>query len=72
MANINAIIADLESKITRNRAYVENALAAAKRAGHSYLTETVDAECERRMDAMDLDKKALERAKGSYSASVRA
>ena len=62
MASIEAIISDLETKIARNRQYVENALADAKRTGHSYLSGEVDRECTRRLDSIDTDKAALSRA----------
>ena len=60
--NINAICAELETKIARNRAYVESVLAAAKAEGRKNLTLSEDAECERRLDAIDTDKAALSRA----------
>ena len=61
--NINAIIADLTQRIAQNRAYVETVLADAKRAGRQNLTLSEDAECERRLNAIDTDKAALERAR---------
>ena len=61
--NINALIADYEQKIARNRAYVESVLAAAKAEGRKNLTLSEDAECERRLDAIDSDKQALDRAR---------
>ena len=61
--NINAIIAEIEQRIARNRAYVESVLAAAKAEGRQNLTLSEDAECERRLNAIDTDKAALERAR---------
>ena len=61
--NINAIIADLEQKVARNRAYVETVLADAKREGRKNLTLAEDAECEKRLNAIDTDKQSLERAR---------
>lgn len=61
--HIEAIIADLSTKIERNRQYVETTLANAKAEGRANLTPTEDAECERRMDAIDADKASLERAR---------
>ena len=60
--NLNAIIADLEQKIARNRNYVETVLADAKRAGRKNLTLAEDAECDRRLNEVDTDKAALARA----------
>jgi hypothetical protein len=63
MATIENIIATIESRIARNRQYVETVLADAQRAGHKNLTIAQDKECARRLDEVDEDKKALERAK---------
>jgi HK97 family phage major capsid protein len=60
---IENIIRDLETKVTRNKKYVEDTLASAKSQGRSHLTQTEDAECERRLDEMDADKAKLARAR---------
>ena len=63
MATIESIISGLESKIAANRKYVEDVLATAQRGGHKNLTIAQDVECGRRLDQVDEDKRALERAK---------
>jgi hypothetical protein len=61
--HLDTIVREIETRISRNRQYVQTALDDAQRAGHKNLSLAVDAECTRRLDAIDADKGKLERAK---------
>ena len=61
--HIDAIVRELEKKISRNRQFVQAALDEASSAGHKNLSIAVDAECTRRLNEIDDDKEKLERAK---------